>query len=103
MVEGSSPPVLVVVDSVQTMRSSASSSAAGSVGQIRDSTALFVQLAKLTGRHLCHLYELIRSTCRVIIQYSVYYCHYHTTTTTTTIYTTTTIPTQAARCCWPGM
>jgi DNA repair protein RadA/Sms len=42
-------PVLVIVDSVQTMRSASSTSAAGSVGQIRDSTALFVQLAKASG------------------------------------------------------
>jgi hypothetical protein len=39
----------VIVDSVQTMRSASSTSAAGSVGQIRDSTALFVQLAKASG------------------------------------------------------
>lgn len=87
MVEGSSPPVLVIVDSVQTMRSSASSSAAGSVGQIRDSTALFVQLAKLTGRHLCHLYELIRNTIqgynavyRLLLplpHYYYYHLHYN--------------------------
>lgn len=46
---GSGAPALVIVDSVQTMRSASSASAAGSVTQIRDSTAQLVQLAKLTG------------------------------------------------------
>lgn len=47
--DASRAPALVIVDSVQTMRSGSSSSAAGSVAQIRDSTAQLVQLAKVTG------------------------------------------------------
>lgn len=45
----SGTPVMVIVDSVQTLRSSSGTGSAGSVGQIRDSTALLVQLAKSTG------------------------------------------------------
>ena len=47
--DSSKAPALIIVDSVQTMRSGSSASAAGSVAQIRDSTAQLVQLAKLTG------------------------------------------------------
>lgn len=47
--DASRAPALIIVDSVQTMRSGSSSSAAGSVAQIRDSTAQLVQLAKVTG------------------------------------------------------
>jgi len=44
-------PALVIVDSVQTMQSYAgpSSGGMGSVGQVRDCAALFVQLAKASG------------------------------------------------------
>lgn len=52
------PPALIIVDSVQTLRSSTSSGAMGSVSQIRDSTAQFVQLAKLTGTYM-HIHIFI--------------------------------------------
>ena len=42
-------PSLVVVDSIQTMRTAACANAMGSVTQIRESAARFVQLAKSTG------------------------------------------------------
>jgi predicted ATP-dependent serine protease len=44
-------PALVIVDSIQTMRASSSSTVTspGSTAQIRDSTAQFIQLAKSTG------------------------------------------------------
>lgn len=44
-----SQPMLIIVDSVQTLKSSSSPNAMGSVSQIRDSTSLFVQIAKSTG------------------------------------------------------
>ena len=43
------PPALVIVDSIQTMRTGSSSSGMGSVSQIRESAARFVELAKTTG------------------------------------------------------
>jgi predicted ATP-dependent serine protease len=45
-----SQPMLIIVDSVQTLKSSSSPNAMGSVSQIRDSTSLFVQIAKSTGQ-----------------------------------------------------
>lgn len=55
MSDSSKAPALIIVDSVQTMRSGSSASAAGSVAQIRDSTAQLVQLAKLTGMFFAFL------------------------------------------------
>ncbi len=43
------PPSIVILDSVQTIRSAALSSAAGSVGQLREVTARLVELAKVKG------------------------------------------------------
>ena len=43
------PPALVIVDSIQTMRTSSCTSSMGSVTQTRESAARFVQLAKSTG------------------------------------------------------
>jgi DNA repair protein RadA/Sms len=45
----SSPPAMVIVDSVQTMLSAAASGSLGSVTQTRECAARFVQLAKATG------------------------------------------------------
>jgi len=42
-------PTLVIVDSIQTMRTAACSNSMGSVTQTRESAARFVQLAKATG------------------------------------------------------
>ena len=42
-------PAVVIVDSVQTMRTDTCAGAVGSVAQIRESTAKFIQLAKATG------------------------------------------------------
>jgi DNA repair protein RadA/Sms len=44
----SRPPALVIVDSVQTMRTVMSNNGMGTVTQIRDCSALFVELAKTT-------------------------------------------------------
>ena len=46
------PPALVIVDSIQTMRTGATTSGIGTVSQIRESAARFVELAKTTGRYL---------------------------------------------------
>lgn len=43
------PPALVIVDSIQTMRTGSSGSGMGSVSQIRESAARLVELAKTTG------------------------------------------------------
>lgn len=43
------PPVMLIVDSIQTMRSNSVSGSMGSVTQTRESAARFVQLAKATG------------------------------------------------------
>lgn len=61
VLDSSAAPALIIVDSVQTMRSGSSASAAGSVAQIRDSTAQLVQLAKLTGEFIISFvcYQLI--------------------------------------------
>jgi len=45
----STPPAMVIVDSVQTMRSASVTGSVGSVTQTRESAARFVQLAKATG------------------------------------------------------
>ncbi len=42
-------PVMMIVDSIQTMQSETAESAAGSVSQVRASTALFTRFAKDTG------------------------------------------------------
>ena len=44
-----STPELIIVDSIQTMRTEASTSSMGTVTQTRESAARFVQLAKATG------------------------------------------------------
>ena len=46
-------PCLVIVDSVQTMRTAACNNGMGSVTQIRESAARFVELAKSSGAFLC--------------------------------------------------
>jgi len=43
------PPTLIIVDSVQTMRTLNCPSSIGSVSQIRESAAKFVSFAKSTG------------------------------------------------------
>ena len=48
-IDGDGPPSLVIVDSIQTMRTSSCTSSMGSVTQTRESAARFVQLAKSTG------------------------------------------------------
>ena len=48
-VEEEEPPALVIVDSIQTMRTASCSGSMGSVTQTRESAARFVQLAKSTG------------------------------------------------------
>jgi len=60
--DNSKAPALIIVDSVQTMRSGSSASAAGSVAQIRDSTAQLVQLAKLTGMFFDLSFLLFKKT-----------------------------------------
>ena len=45
-------PSLVIVDSVQTMRTAACSNGMGTITQIRESAARFVELAKSTGRQM---------------------------------------------------
>ena len=45
------PPSLVIVDSVQTMRTAACSNGMGTITQIRESAARFVELAKSTGKN----------------------------------------------------
>ena len=44
------PPTLVIVDSVQTMRTAACSNGMGTITQIRESAARFVELAKSSGK-----------------------------------------------------
>ena len=69
-----SQPMLIIVDSVQTLKSSSSSNAMGSVSQIRDSTSLFVQIAKSTGQLLMRhrmassLYEELWMSLLVCLQ-----------------------------------
>lgn len=46
-------PCLVIVDSVQTMRTAACNNGMGSVTQIRESAARFVELAKSSGAFFC--------------------------------------------------
>jgi DNA repair protein RadA/Sms len=43
------PPALVIVDSIQTMRTAACANGMGSITQIRESAARFVELAKSSG------------------------------------------------------
>ena len=63
-------PALVIVDSIQTMRTLESSNSVGSVPQIRSSTAQMVELAKASGiavllvGHVTKSGEVRRSTCR---------------------------------------
>ena len=42
-------PALLIVDSIQTMRAAACANAIGSTTQIREATALFIELAKTSG------------------------------------------------------
>lgn len=42
-------PSLIIVDSIQTMATETCQNSAGSIPQIRESTATFLQLAKATG------------------------------------------------------
>ena len=54
------PPALVIVDSIQTMRTGATTSGIGTVSQIRESAARFVELAKTTGiTDCCDVYSFL--------------------------------------------
>ena len=59
------PPLLIIIDSIQTMYSTTSTGSSGSVTQIRECTAKFVNYAKSTGIQLYN--NLYNSKINIIL------------------------------------
>ena len=84
------PPALVIVDSIQTMRTGATTSGIGTVSQIRESAARFVELAKTTGKLVGNVSYV--TTYERILSYTVALSISHTLSHTLPLTLSHTLP-----------
>ena len=74
-------PSLVIIDSVQTLRTAACSNGMGSVTQIRESTSRFVELAKTSGNTHRYVRTCVNAYMHLYIQTNIHaytQTHIHT-------------------------